>query len=252
MIIESGKHYCVTVYICCVCFMFLSQLCVLIRFTYCSELLKIYLGTYFFAQVQYYTAGVSEPQISVQVYIRVGSPGRCHDASVYADSELKNLVEGAHFKTHQAIIEGTRVAPIILCDQAFPLAQNLMKPYANPQDGTPQKVFNYNLSRTRRIVENAFGRMKARFQFVAKRTECRLPNSRRAIRASCILHNTCEEFRDNVEQPWEQEAQQLAALCVQPFHNTQAHTEVVEETRTAFAKYFSKRAPHSSGASSEL
>ncbi|XP_049522640.1 putative nuclease HARBI1 [Dermacentor silvarum] len=185
-------------------------------------------------------------------YIRVGSPGRCHDASVYADSELKNLVESAHFKTPHAIIEGTSVAPVILCDQAFPLTQNLMKPYANPQDGTPQQVFNYNLSRTRRIVENAFGRMKARFRFVAKRTECRLPNSRKAIRACCILHNICEEFRDNVEQPWEQEAQQLAALYVQPFHNTQAHTEVGEETRTAFAKYFSKRAPHSLGASSDV
>ncbi|XP_037570302.2 uncharacterized protein LOC119450898 [Dermacentor silvarum] len=154
-------------------------------------------------------------------YIRVGSPGRCHDASVYAGSGLKEIVESAHFMSPQAIIEDTRVAPVILCDQAFPLTEHLMKPFANPRDGTAERVFNYNLSRTRRIVENAFGRMKARFRFVAKRIECRLPNSKRAIRAACTLHNICEDFRDNVEQAWEQEAQQLSTLYMQPSHNTQ-------------------------------
>ncbi|KAH7944281.1 hypothetical protein HPB52_017884 [Rhipicephalus sanguineus] len=47
-------------------------------------------------------------------YIRVGSPGRCHDAGVHAASGLRKVVESAHFKSPQAMIEGTRVAPIIL------------------------------------------------------------------------------------------------------------------------------------------
>ncbi|XP_049273736.1 uncharacterized protein LOC125759317 [Rhipicephalus sanguineus] len=179
-------------------------------------------------------------------YIRVVSPGRCHDAGVYAASGLRKVVESAHFKSPQAMIEGTRVAPIILCDQAFPLTGNLMKPFANPQDGTPERVFNYNLSRTRRIVENAFGRLKARFRFVAKRMDCHLPNSKRAIRAACVLHNICENFRDCVEQPWEQEAQQLATLYVQPSHNTQAGTDEGEKTRAAFTEYFSKQVARSS------
>ncbi|KAH7972546.1 hypothetical protein HPB52_013325 [Rhipicephalus sanguineus] len=46
-------------------------------------------------------------------YIRAGIPGRCHDAGVYAASGLRNVVQSAHFKSPQAMIEGTRVAPII-------------------------------------------------------------------------------------------------------------------------------------------
>ncbi|KAH6933859.1 hypothetical protein HPB50_018614 [Hyalomma asiaticum] len=55
-------------------------------------------------------------------YIRVGSPGRCHDAGVYAASGLRKVVEGAHFES--PMID---VAPIILCDQAFPLSENLIR-----------------------------------------------------------------------------------------------------------------------------
>ncbi|KAG0418541.1 hypothetical protein HPB47_004777, partial [Ixodes persulcatus] len=36
--------------------------------------------------------------------------------------------------------------------------------------------------------------------------ECHLKNAKRAIRATYILHNTCEKFRDRVEQQWEHEA----------------------------------------------
>nr|XP_050023278.1 uncharacterized protein LOC126517568 isoform X1 [Dermacentor andersoni] len=180
-------------------------------------------------------------------YIRVGSPGRFDDASVYAGSGLKEIVESVHFKSPQAMIEDTHVAPVMLCDQAFPLTEHLVKPFVNPRDGTPEHVFNCNHSRTMRIVENAFGRMKARFRFVAKRMECRLPNSRRAIRAACTLHNICEDFRDNVEQPWEQE-EQLSTLYVQPSHDTHAQTEGGEKARNAFAKYFAKRVSHSSRA----
>ncbi|XP_064465442.1 uncharacterized protein LOC135376958 [Ornithodoros turicata] len=132
-------------------------------------------------------------------YINLGSPGRCHDAHVYGRSRLCALVDGEYFRSHVTTIEETPVAPVILCDQAFPLTTNLLKPFPNPPKETPQAVFNYNLSRTRRVVENAFGRLKARFRFVMKRMECRLPTAKRAIRAACILHNVCEALKDNVE-----------------------------------------------------
>ena len=47
---------------------------------------------------------------------------------------------------------------VIVGDEAFPLQNHLMRPY--PGRGCPedQQVFNYRLSRARRIVENAFGK----------------------------------------------------------------------------------------------
>ncbi|XP_064483202.1 uncharacterized protein LOC135396090 [Ornithodoros turicata] len=58
-----------------------------------------------------------------------------------------------------SVIEGLPVVPlIILRDQAFPMTPNLMKPYPTAVAETPEALFNYNLSKSRRIVENAFGR----------------------------------------------------------------------------------------------
>lgn len=48
---------------------------------------------------------------------------------------------------------------VIVADDAFPLTNYMMKPFPNRlQKGTPERAFNYRLSRARRIVENAFGR----------------------------------------------------------------------------------------------
>lgn len=43
-------------------------------------------------------------------------------------------------------------------DEIFPLRLNLLRPYARKNLlGITQKVFNYRLSRARRVIENAFG-----------------------------------------------------------------------------------------------
>ncbi|KAL1482222.1 hypothetical protein MTO96_033944 [Rhipicephalus appendiculatus] len=105
-------------------------------------------------------------------YINVGSPGRCRDASVYCRSDYCKLVESDFSPTPVSIIEGTTMAPVIRCDHAFSLTANLQKPSANAVTDTHERLYNYHLSRTRRIVENAFG--KAPFRYTSKRMECRL------------------------------------------------------------------------------
>ncbi|XP_064461857.1 uncharacterized protein LOC135372063, partial [Ornithodoros turicata] len=177
-------------------------------------------------------------------YINLGSPGRCQDAHVYGRSRLCALVNGDHFRSPVTIIEETSVAPIILCDQAFPLTANLMKPFANASKDTPEAAFNYNLSKTRRIVENTFGRLKARFRFIMKRMECRIPTAKRAIRAACTLNNICEALKDSVEQQWLQEAQIVDGQYGQPSHNTDVCSSRGDQVRGALTKYFWKNAPH--------
>ncbi|XP_077519844.1 uncharacterized protein LOC144129588 [Amblyomma americanum] len=96
------------------------------------------------------------------LYIRVGSPGRCHDSHVYSGSKLEKAVNGPLFRQPRAIMGGTAVPPVILCDQAFPLSTNLMKPFSHRANLTDDKrLFNYCLSKARRVVEYAFGRLKA-------------------------------------------------------------------------------------------
>ncbi|KAL1480501.1 hypothetical protein MTO96_050975 [Rhipicephalus appendiculatus] len=175
-------------------------------------------------------------------YINVGSPGRCHDAFVYGRSDFRKLVESDFFKTPVSIIEGTTVAPIILCDQAFPLTANLQKPFANAVTGTRERMFNYQLSRTRRIVENAFGRLKARFRYTSKRMECKIKTAKQAIRAACVLHNICETLKDPVEHQWEQELHDFNMQYPQPAHSTDVSSGDGERVREALANYFFRQA----------
>ncbi|KAL6417154.1 hypothetical protein ACFW04_014660 [Cataglyphis niger] len=46
---------------------------------------------------------------------------------------------------------------VIVGDDAFSLTQNLMKSYPNRKLTIEKRIFNYRLSRARRVVENAFG-----------------------------------------------------------------------------------------------
>ncbi|XP_070390818.1 uncharacterized protein [Dermacentor albipictus] len=172
-------------------------------------------------------------------YINVGSPGRCHDAYVYHRSRLADAVKGPLFRRPLATISGTAVPPLILCDQAFPLTVNLIKPFSHrAQLSEEQRLFNYNLSKARRIVENAFGRLKARFRFILKRMECNIDNARLVIRACCALNNVCEHFGDTVLQQWLVEAQNNDGGLHQPDHSTDAEEGTGSDVRAALVRHF--------------
>lgn len=49
-------------------------------------------------------------------------------------------------------------------DEAFPLRCYMMRPYPGRGLTTTRRIFNYRLSRARRIIENAFGVMSKRFR----------------------------------------------------------------------------------------
>ncbi|KAL1483809.1 hypothetical protein MTO96_050185 [Rhipicephalus appendiculatus] len=174
-------------------------------------------------------------------YINVGAPGRCHDSHVFGVSQLSKATEGPLFKASLATIGSTAVPPLILCDQAFPLIPNLMKPFG--QRGAlseAEKCFNYHLSAARRIVENAFGRLKARFRFTAKRMESRVENARLVIKACCVLNNICEHFNDTVHSQWISEEQQSNVEFPQPSCTTEADVGNATAIRAALVQYYNQ------------
>lgn len=89
----------------------------------------------------------------------------------------------------------------IIGDSAFPLLENLMKPYTYCSSNV-QKKFNYQLSRARRVIENTFGRLKARFRICNKRIELNIENVPNIVQSCCILHNVCESLRDTIDESW--------------------------------------------------
>lgn len=77
-----------------------------------------------------------------------------------------------------------------------------MKPYPHKTALGDEKVFNYRLSRARRIVKNAFGLLCVRFRVLIKRTmELDIANAMQVVRACITLHNFLLTRRDKNYAP---------------------------------------------------
>lgn len=64
-----------------------------------------------------------------------------------------------------------------------------MKPYPFRNLNVEQRVYNYRLSRARRVVENAFGIASARFRVLRRTSELQPDRVRSIVNAICVLHN---------------------------------------------------------------
>lgn len=78
---------------------------------------------------------------------------------------------------------------VLLGDEAYPLTEHLLKPFARNQLNEPKKIFNYRLSRARRVVECAFGILAAKWRILLKPIECKPENAEKIVKCTCVLHN---------------------------------------------------------------
>ena len=68
-----------------------------------------------------------------------------------------------------------------------------MKPFTfSRQLSAEEKQFNYRLSTAHIVVENAFGRLKARWHCLLKQNDMAIANTTMVVTACCILHKVCE------------------------------------------------------------
>lgn len=115
------------------------------------------------------------------IYTDIGCNGRTNDGSIFRNSDFNIALQNNQLNIPK---EGLFVG-----DDAFPLRTNLLKPYAHKQLSVKQRIFNYRLSRARRIVENAFGILVSRFRIFEKPIGHRPETTDLIVQACCTLHN---------------------------------------------------------------
>ncbi len=125
-------------------------------------------------------------------YVDVGAPGRSGDAGIFNDDTLKKKMDdGTICFPEPEELQGTesQCNYHLIGDDAFPLRKDIMKPYPFRQLDFEQHVFNYRLSRARRVVENAFGILANRFRVFLTTIALEPSKITNVVLAACCLHN---------------------------------------------------------------
>lgn len=106
------------------------------------------------------------------IYADIGCQGRISDGGVFKNCKLSNklVTNRLGLPIESNLPEKSKKIPFVfLGDEAFALGENLMKPFSGThRKGSAERIFNYRLSRARRVVENVFGICSAVFRVLRK------------------------------------------------------------------------------------
>ncbi|XP_054709131.1 uncharacterized protein LOC129218835 [Uloborus diversus] len=138
------------------------------------------------------------------VYVDVGTNGRVSNGGVWDKSKLNAAMEAGELfipKAQPLPNSNVLVPQVIVADDAFPLGIHLMKPFTGDYLEEDQIIFNYRLSRARRVSENAFGIMASRFRIFQTKMLTTPSNAVQIVMAACALHNFLRARCTNLYTP---------------------------------------------------
>ncbi|XP_044254905.1 uncharacterized protein LOC123005289 [Tribolium madens] len=84
-----------------------------------------------------------------------------------------------------------KVPYALVADKAFPQKKYIMRPYGGRHLSMEKRIFNYRLSRARRMIENTFGIMVARWRILKQTIVADVTNNDHMVKAVVVLHNFC-------------------------------------------------------------
>ena len=130
------------------------------------------------------------------ILVDIGNSGRHSDGGVFSHSRFGKalIAHKLQLPPPKALPLSSTVIPMFFAaDEAFPLRVGILRPYPGRNLDASSKVFNYRLSRGRRVVENAFGILAARFQIFFKPINCDNDLAVKIVQASVVLHNFLQD-----------------------------------------------------------
>ena len=187
------------------------------------------------------------------IFIDVGNYGSNGDSGIFKHSLLGEAFAGRMLnipppKRLPGYPEGGALPHCFVANEAFPLRMDLMRPYprGKKKDRLPfdKSIFNYRLSRARRIVENAFGILAQRFRVYDRRIHMDDHNVIKIVNATCVLHNYLCTARMDVANvmgalnPDGNQYLQPHAMLRELQHQGYHSTDAAQRVRRIYKDYF--------------
>lgn len=180
-------------------------------------------------------------------FLDIGAEGRQSDGGVFRKSKLYTALEENTLQIPPPAAVGAKgpILPyVIVADEAFSLKSYMMRPYSRSQNLDRRKrIFNYRLSRARRVIESTFGILVARWKIYRKPIVASLTLSERIVQATCCLHNfiiNCEgndRYYSTLAVNHEVASEGLQDITNSRYYEINSSRNVAN-IRTKFAMYF--------------
>lgn len=185
--------------------------------------------------------------------IDIGAQGRHSDGGIFLNSIMGQMFHRDEFDVPIPSVCSVNRPPLpymLVADEAFQLNKFTLRPYPGRNITEEQKIYNYRLSRARRVVESAFGIMVARFRICQGPITTSVETADKIIKAIVVLHNFLlsepkyysPQFSDlseneNIEEQWQQinissTFQKIGRA------GGQAHSRYATNIREEFKNYF--------------
>ncbi|XP_046975340.1 protein ANTAGONIST OF LIKE HETEROCHROMATIN PROTEIN 1-like [Vanessa cardui] len=141
------------------------------------------------------------------IWCEVGTNGRISDGGAIKNTEFyqKLCAHELLIPQPQKCKNSMNDLPFVFIgDEAFALRPDFIKPFNISTLSHERKIYNYRLSRVRRIIENVFGIMTNRFRIFKTSIELSTDRVDVVVLTCCILHNflrkTCTRYSsDDIE-----------------------------------------------------
>ena len=137
--------------------------------------------------------------------VDVGDSGWHSDGGVLAQSAFGQSLESGTLSlpsSREFPGTATRAPHVFVGDEAFPLRTHMLRPYPGRNLPDAKAVFNYRLSRARRIIENSIGILTARWQLFRKPIVAQPKHVVTFTKAAIALHNFLQITESSLLPSW--------------------------------------------------
>ncbi|XP_040209420.1 protein ALP1-like [Rana temporaria] len=172
--------------------------------------------------------------------VDIGAYGQNNDSRVFKESNLGKALYAGTFQIPGPKplpgIDGPALPHVIVADEAFQMAENLLKPYSGRRLNGQRRVFNYRLTRARRYVECAFGILTNKWRILTTSIQVKAESVDSVIKACVVLHNFVIKLEPGSIPTMEEIAEvELSGLEPNPIRSSVS----VMQIREQFCNYFS-------------
>ncbi|XP_044139368.1 protein ALP1-like [Bufo gargarizans] len=171
------------------------------------------------------------------VAVDIGAYGRTNDSMAFKTSAMGRRLYSKQFGLPPARpLPGTDGPPmpfVVVGDEAFQMCENLLKPYSSRDLNSTKRIFNYRLTRARRLVECAFGILVAKWRVLNKAINLKVETIDHVVKACVVLHNYLLS-----EEPLRLDPQDVDCTLTRMQNVSSRSTVAISRMRDGFANYF--------------